>query len=181
LGKGVSTLLGDLVKDGVGVDLLTSGRNLVLGTERRVSGRHDVLGEAVIDQLGVGQEGVNLDLVDGGLDLGERQELLQTINGPVGYTNGLGLARCVDLLHGSPGGLGVLGQLLLDDILALLVQLGHVLVILLGSDGPVDKEQINVVEAEVVQRVLERPLDLLRLMKVVPHLCADKDVLALDT
>lgn len=149
-------------------------------TKRRVSGGHDVLREAVVDQLGVGQEGVNFNLVDSRLDLGESHELLKTVNGPVGDTNGLGLARCVNLLHCSPGGLGVLGQLLLDDVLALLVQLGHVLVILLSGDGPVDEEQVNVVQAEVVERVLERPLDLLGLVKVVPDLCANEDILTLD-
>lgn len=180
LSKSVAALLGDLVENGIGVDLLASGRNLVLRAQGRVGSGHDVLREAVVDQVGVGQEGVDLNLVDSGLDLGERKELLQAVDGPVRHTNGLGLARCVDLLHGSPGGLGVLGQLLLDDVLALLVQLGHVLVILLGGNGPVDKEQVNVVETEVVERVLERPLDLVGLVKVVPHLGADENVLALD-
>jgi hypothetical protein len=44
----------------------------------------------------------------------------------------------------------------------------------------VNKEQVNVIQTEVVERVLERPLDLLGLVKVVPHLCANEDVLTLD-
>jgi hypothetical protein len=44
----------------------------------------------------------------------------------------------------------------------------------------VNKEQVNVVQTEVVERVLERPLDLLRLVEVVPDLCANEDILALD-
>jgi hypothetical protein len=44
----------------------------------------------------------------------------------------------------------------------------------------VNKEQVNVVQTEVVERALERPLDFLRLVEVVPDLCADENILALD-
>ena len=43
-----------------------------------------------------------------------------------------------------------------------------------------DEEQVNVVQTQVVERVLERPLDLLGLVEVVPDLCANEDVLTLD-
>lgn len=181
LSQGVAASLCDLVKGLVGANGLTGGGDLVLGTERRVSGGEDVVLLAELDQLLVGQEGMDLDLVDGGLDLCEGQELLQTVDGPVGDTNGTGLAASINLLHGAPCGLGVLSELLLDDVLAIGTDLGLVVLVLLSSNGPVDEEEVNVVEAEVLERVLERPLDLLRLVEVVPDLCADEEVLTLDT
>jgi len=103
------------------------------------------------------------------------------VDGPVGDTNGTGLAASINLLHGAPCGLGVLSEILLDDVLAISTDLGLVVLVLLSGDGPVDEEEVNVVKTKVVERVLERPLDLLRLVEVVPDLCADEDVLTLDT
>lgn len=180
LGESVAALLGDGVQGRVGVDLLAGSGHLVLGAEGRVGGGHDLVVEAVLDQLVVGQEGVDLDLVDGGLDVAPGEEVLEVGDGPVGDTDGLGLALLVQLLHGAPGRLLVLGELLLDHVLALLVQLGHVLVVLLGGDGPVDEEEVDVVKAELLEGVVERPLDLLRLVQVVPDLSAHEEVGALD-
>ena len=64
--------------------------------------------------------------------------------------------------------------------LAVRANLGLVLTVLLGGNGPVDKEQVNVVGLELLERVLERPLHVLGTVQVVPDLGADKDVLALD-
>lgn len=181
LSKGVAAALSDLVEGLVGADGLTSGGDLVLGTKGRVGSREDVVLKAELDELLVGQEGVNLDLVNGGLDLSKGHQLLEAVDGPVGDTNGTGLAASINLLHGAPCGLGVLSEVLLDDVLAISTDLGLVVLVLLSGDGPVDEEEVNVVKAEVLERVLERPLDLLGLVEVVPDLCADEDVLTLDT
>lgn len=117
LGQGVAALLGDLVEGLVLADPLAGGGHLVLGAQGRVGLGEDVVLEAELDQLVVGQEGVDLNLVDMRLDLGELEQLLETRDGPVGNTDGLGLAVPVDLLHGAPCGLGVLSELLEDDVL----------------------------------------------------------------
>lgn len=112
LGEGVTALLGDLVQSLVVTDPLTGGGDLVLRAQGRVGNGQNVLGEAVLDQLLVGEEGVNLDLVDVRRHLGELGHLLEAGDGPVGDTNGLGLALLINLLHGAPCGLGVLGEIL---------------------------------------------------------------------
>lgn len=117
LGQGVAALGREVVQSLVLADTLASSGDLVLRTERRVGLRHDALGQAVVDQLGVGQEGVDLDLIDMRGDLGERQELLSALNGPVGHTDCAGLAVLVELLHRAPGRFGVLGQVLEDHVL----------------------------------------------------------------
>ena len=65
----------------------------------------------------------------------------------------------------------------------------------LDGNGPVHQEQINVVELQVLERVVQRPLDwtesdgrvccsrereltLIGLVEVVPHFCADEEILA---
>lgn len=179
LRKGVAAAVGDLVKGLVAADSLTSGGDLVLGAQGRVCGGQDVVLLAELDELLVGEEGVNFDLVNGGLDLGEGHQLFEAIDGPVGDTNSTSLAASQNLLHSAPCGLRVLSEVLLDDVLAIGADLGLVVVALLGGNGPVDEEEINVVEAEVLEGVLDGPLDLLGLVEVVPDLCADEDVLAL--
>ena len=117
LSKGVATLFGNSIEGLVLSDPLTSGGDLVLGTQRRVGLGHDVLGEAVLHQLVVGQEGVNLNLVDLGEDLGVLGHGLKLGDGPVGDTDSLGLAVGVELLHGAPCLLVVLGEVLEDNVL----------------------------------------------------------------
>ena len=176
----VAAALGHLVELCVCAHLLAGAGHLVLGAERRVGGHHDVVVLAELDELRVGQEGVDLDLVDHGLDLCEAEQLLEAVNGPVGDANGLCLARLVNLLHGPPGRLWVLGEVLFDDVLAVGPNLGHVLVVALGGNGPVDEEGINVVHAQLLQALVDAPFDLAGLVEVVPYLCADEEVLAGD-
>lgn len=180
LSEGVATLFGDAVERGVGVNLLARCGDLVLRAERRVGGGHDVVLEAEVDELRVGQEGVDLNLVELRLDLTPLEHVLEAVDGPVGDANGLDLTALVQLFHRPPRRLRVLGELLLDDVLALVVQLGHVLIVLFGSDRPVDKEEVDVFELQPVERALQRPFDLVGLVEVVPHLGADEDVLAAD-
>lgn len=180
LRKVVAASLGNFVELGVGANLLAGAGNLVLGAERGVGGDENVVFLAVLDELGVGEEGVDFDLVDHGLDLGDAEQLLQAGDGPVGDSDGLGLARVVNLLHGAPCWLRVLGELLLDDVFAVGSQLGHVVVVALCGNGPVDEERVDVVDAQVLQRRLKTPLDLLGLVQVVPYFCDNEKVLALD-
>ena len=200
LGQSVTTLGRNVVQSLVLVDTLTSSRDLVLRAQRRVGSGHDTLAEAVLNQFVVGEEGVDLDLVDMRRDLGELQELLHARDGPVRNTNGLGLSALVDFLHCSPGRLGVLGEVVEDNVLhivgsgragkhmqswdrtylAIRANLRLLLGLLLGSNGPVKKEEVNVVELQAIQGVLDRPFDILGAVQVVPDLGADEDVFTLN-
>lgn len=123
LGQSVAALSRNVVQSLVLAHPFAGRGHLVLRSERRVGRGHDVLAEAVVDEVVVGQEGVDLDLVELRLDLGNLEELLQIRDGPVRNTNGLHLAVFVELLHGSPRGFGVLGQVLEDHVLLLLTSL----------------------------------------------------------
>lgn len=168
LGQGVTALLGNVVQGLVVADALAGRRHLVLRAQRRVGLGHDVLGEAVLHQLLVRQERMDLDLVDLRRYLGEREHLLQLRDGPVGHTDGLGLAVRVQLLHGAPGGLGVFGQVFEDHVLHLVSfpilpletqcpylavrsDLRLLLAVLLGGNGPVDQEQVDVVKLQALE------------------------------
>ena len=115
--EGNTKLLSNSVKLLVGRNLLTSTWHLVLGSKRRVGNWGDVLGLAVVDELLVWKEWVDLDLVDCWWDLGVGEESLEVLDGPVGDTDGLGEAVLDELLHCAPGWGRVLGELLVDDVL----------------------------------------------------------------
>lgn len=117
LGQGVSRALSNLVQGLVLGDLLSSSGDLVLGSEGRVGNEENVLGLAVVEELLVGEEGVDLDLVGSGFDGGEGQKLLETGDSPVGDSDGTCLSAALESLHGAPGGLGVLGELVVDHVL----------------------------------------------------------------
>lgn len=53
-------------------------------------------------------------------------------------------------------------------------------VVLLGSKWPVDQEQINVIQLELLQGVVDGPSDILWCVEVLPHLGSDEELLALD-
>lgn len=83
LGGGLALGLGNLLKS------LVAGKRAVGGAKARVGGGVDVLLLAVLDELGAGVVGVQLDLVDGRDDLGAGvvEELLEVLDGEVGNTN----------------------------------------------------------------------------------------------
>ena len=64
--------------------------------------------------------------------------------------------------------------------LAVGANLGLLLSLLLSGNGPVNKEEVDVVESQALQRVLRRPDDILITVQVVPDLGAHEDVLTLD-
>lgn len=67
----------------------------------------------------------------------------------------------------------------IEAYLAVRANLRLTLAILLGSNGPVNEEHINVVKSKTLQRVVNGPEDVLITVEVVPHLGADEDVLTL--
>lgn len=180
LSQSVAALFGDLVQGRVLADALAGGGDLILGAQWRVGLGQDIVLEAVLNEFLVGQEGMNLDLIDVGLDLGELEQLLEPFNGPVRDTNGLGLAFLVELLHCPPCGLGVLGEVFQDDVLSIRADLGLLLRLLLCGNRPVDQVEVDVVDPELLQGVLKRPDDILVAVQVVPDLGADENILALD-
>lgn len=181
LGESEAAAVGDGVEGLVGADLFTRGGNLVLRAQRGVGLGDNVVFETELDKVLVGEERVNLNLVDGGLDLGKGQKLLEAGDSPVGDTDCANFAAGDEVLHGSPRRLGVLGEVLVDDILSVRANLGVVVGVLFSSDGPVNEEEVNVISAKVVEGVLQRPLDILGLVKMVPDLCGDEDILTLHT
>ena len=203
LGQGVAALLGDLVEGLVLGDTLAGGGDLVLGAQRRVGLGQDVLGEAVVDQLVVRQEGVDLNLVDHGHDLGVLGHGLELRDGPVGHTNSTGLAVGVQLLHGAPCLLMVLREVFEDHVLytgligarviggggggaeeliylSIGADLGLLLGLLLGGNGPVNEEEVDVVEPHPLEGVLKGPEDVIVTVQVVPDLGGHENVLTLD-
>lgn len=60
--------------------------------------------------------------------------------------------------------------------LAIRANLGSLLVLLLGSNRPVNQEQVDIVELEALEGVLDGPEDVVVAVKVVPDLGADEDV-----
>lgn len=118
-----------------------------------------------------------LDLVDGGHDLGLGEELLEVDLGVVGHANGLGLARLDERLHLLPGGDVVVVP---GDVALAVGQLGEAVVVAVRvhADGPVDEEQVDVLEPEALERLVEPELGAGAVC--VPQLGGDENVLALD-
>lgn len=99
LGGGLALALGDLLKD------LVVGERRVGGAEAGVGGGVDALLLAVVEELGRGVVGVELDLVDGGDGLAGLilEEDFEVLDSEVGYTNVLDAAGSGKLLELSPG------------------------------------------------------------------------------
>lgn len=64
--------------------------------------------------------------------------------------------------------------------LSVRTNLDAVILVLLRSKRPVNEIQIHILELQLLQRVVDAPLHVLGRMQVLPHLCADEQVLALD-
>ena len=175
-GRGVETL-GNLL-DGLVLDEQGLADHVV--AEGRVLGDVDALLAAPLDEVGLEQAGVALDLVGGGGDTGGVDQSLEVLLGVVGDTDGAGLLL-VELGHGGPGvddgdavehlNITVVGereQVLVD------------ITCLVESDGEVDEVQVEVVEAELSKAVVKGGSDVLGSVLRVPELGGDEDVLTLD-
>lgn len=150
-------------------DLLESlilGERRVGGSEAGVSGDVNALGLAELDQLGGGAVRVQLDLVDGGGDLGGLEKSLEVLDTEVGNTDSLGLARLVNLLHGLPG---------VDESV---VSVDLLLVLLVQSDRPVHEQKVDVAGLELLERLLNGLLDVLA--SVVVHLGGEPELGSVD-
>lgn len=115
-------------------------------------------GDAVL--LRPGQEvlalevGVEFDLVNHGLQGSRRPDGLEVLRHEVGHTNGLGLARLLDLLHLGPSSLE------LGSVTGMIEWVVHgVLGLALGKPGRVNQIQIDVVGLELLQGLGDRTLD----------------------
>lgn len=73
-------------------------------------------------------------------------------------------------------------KLLWELYLSITAELGlrDLVISLLRGNGPVHEEKIDIVELEVAQGVLQGPLDILGLVKMVPDLSGDEDIFTLD-
>ena len=98
LGSGLALALCNLLQD------LVVGERRVGGTKAGVGSAVDALLLAVVDELGGGVVGVELDLVDGGNGLAGLilEENLEILDGEVGDTDVLDAARGRQLLEFSP-------------------------------------------------------------------------------
>lgn len=173
-------------QDGASADALALSDLLdALVLEERAAGAakgavgHDVdaLVLAELDDIVLGQGWVVLDLVDSGHDLGLGEELLEIDLGVIGHANSLSLARLDERLHLLPGG----DVVVVPGHVALAVgQLGEAVVVAVRvhADGPVDEEQVDVLESEALERLVEPELDASAVC--VPQLGDDENILALD-
>lgn len=104
---------------------------------------------------------------DGRLDLGIRQDIHQQDGRKVGHSNITDLARADKILHGSPG---LMDR---DGVLSHVAPLGRVALLegnILERDGEVDQVEVNVLQAEVLQRASESQGDVFLVVVGVPEL-----------
>lgn len=144
----------------------------------REGGHDNVVLLAEFHELELGQQRVELDLVDGGDNLGLLEQLLEVRDGEVGDTDRLGLAGLQNSLHLLPG-LG-LGAGLVNVSRAIGSQgVDGVVTVRVEGNGPVDEEHVDVVKTQSLQRHVEVLLD--SVVVGDPDLGGDEDVFSLDT
>jgi hypothetical protein len=174
-GGSVETL-GDLLDDLV-LDEEGFANHVV--AEGRVLGDVNTLLAAPLDEVGLEETGVALDLVGGGGDTGAVDEGLEVLLGVVGDTDSAGLLL-VELGHGLPC---VDDRDAVEHLDVAVLEGEQVLVDIAGlveSDGEVDEVQVEVLEAELSKAVIKGGSDVLGSVLRVPELGGDEDVLALD-
>jgi hypothetical protein len=176
-GSGIETL-GDLLDDLV---LDEEGLADHVVTEGGVLGDVDTLLAAPLDEVGLEEAGVALDLVGGRGDTGAVNEGLEVLLGVVGDTDGAGLLL-VKLGHGLPC---VDDRDVVKHLDVTVVAEGEQVLVdiasLIESDGEVDEVQVEVLEAELSKAVVKGGSDVLGSVLRVPELGRDEDVLTLDT
>ena len=104
----------------------------------------------------LGQVGVQLDLVDRRGDLAFGVQPPQVVRLKVRDADRAGSSVAVELLQGVPG--------------------RHVIAVVPGGQRPVDQEQVYVVEAERVQRVVERLTGVIRAVEAIVQLAGNEHV-----
>jgi hypothetical protein len=151
----------------------------VVRPEWRVSRDRDALAAAELDEPRLRQIRVRLDLVHDRLDFGYFQHALDLHRVEVADADGLDQAVIHQLLHGTPR-VNVVD--IREDPLVLVVLREQVLAIAeVGiAHGPVDEVQVEVVDLEELQRFLDGTADVFWVVKDVPQLRRDEQILALD-
>ena len=134
-----------------------------------------------LDEVGLKEAGVALNLVGSGCDASLIDKSLEVLLGVVGDTDGAGLLL-VELGHGPPCVNN--GDRVKHLNVTVVAEREEVLVdvaLLVESDGEVDKVKVEVVEAELGKAVVESRGNIIGLVLRVPELRCDEEVLALDT
>lgn len=180
LGGGDSLAPGGSESVGNGLDLgvVDEQRDVpAIIAEGRVGCDDDVLLGGVFNQGKVGKARVTLDLINGGDNASGGNDAFQVLNAEVGDTDGAGL------------GLGKLGDGLpgLSDCnatvkfnLAIIGNLGELVLARLESDWPMNEVEVKVVELQLGQCFVQSSLDIARLVLVIPQLGGNEDVLTLQ-
>lgn len=187
LSRGLVVLLSESSDGGVleedrGVlGLLPVELNEGLWAEGRVCGNGNTLGLSQLDESGLDEVWVVLDLESGWADLGVSEEIQNEGALEVGDTNGLGQLLLNEGLHGGPGLLDG-GVAELNAGLLIVGPSGRV------SDGGVDvlqgnwevhNEEIEVLQAPVCELLAGNGLNLVTIVEGVPELADDEEVLTL--
>lgn len=124
------------------------------GSTGRAKGRvglhQDTFALAEFDQVVLGKEGVQFNLVGGGYNLCVGEQLLQVWNAPVGDADSLGLAGCGQLLHELPSLFG--RPFGVNGTRAVLVERDLLITSLDQGNGPVDQKQVDVVQTKLFER-----------------------------
>jgi hypothetical protein len=148
------------------------------GTKGREGSHDDVVLLAELHELELGEQRVQLDLVDSRDNLGLLEQLLEVGDGEVGDTDRLGLASLEDSLHLLPG-LGLRAGLVNVSRSVLSKRVNGVVTVGVEGNRPVNQEHVDIVETKSLERHVEVLLD--SVMVSDPDLGGDKDVLSLHT
>lgn len=171
----------DIVREKAGNTVVGTELEVALRAERRVSGDGDAELLAESNEFLLGEVGVELDLVDGGLDASVAEDVNQERALEVGNTDVLSKTRLADLLHGFPGLTdGDLGRV---DLAVETPPLRRVLGLngnILEGDGEVDEVEVEVINAPELELVPDELVCALLLVVGVPELRSDENFLALD-
>ena len=85
--------------------------------QRGIGDGHNIIGEAEGDKLVLREEGMDFDLIHGGLYIRVAEEGRYALFGEVGEADGFCETAGVDRFHCAPSGLRVGGQGMIDDVL----------------------------------------------------------------
>ena len=154
--------------------------NEAQGSEGGVRGNGNAVFLGILDQLLLGQVWVVLDLEGSWTDAGVAEHVHDELNVEVADADAACELLVDEALHGGPGLLGG-GIAVLDPVTLVEPARGvaNVGIDIFESDGEVDDEEIEVVDAPVGQLLSADWLDLLELVERLPELGDDEELLPL--
>ena len=147
--RGLAVLLADVSQQGMGEDAVVALR------QRPPGFRLDAQRLHVCQGVGLGEEGMQLHLVDHGLDAGVAGQVGEPFRVEVAHANGANFACLVQLFHGAPGAVVV-------------------------AKGLVDEIQVQIIQPQLVQGGLERLLGVFIAGVLNPQLGGDEQLLPGD-